>query len=169
MEPSDDHGRPLTANPEAAAWYRRAQRSVDREVVEEALIRALQADPNFALAAADLALLLDTGPARSPLRVIGHGWERHHIEIVRAARADDHPRAGALLAEHLASVVCDPIAIRLVPFGHSGLAMPACHPTARLGSGKGDQGANRAAFRRPAGALPGHADRTGRTLGPEPP
>jgi hypothetical protein len=41
-------------------------------------------------------------------------WERHHIEVVRTAAAGYHDRASDLLREHLASVGCDPLAIRIV-------------------------------------------------------
>ena len=41
-------------------------------------------------------------------------WERHHIEVVRTAVAGNHSRAADLLREHLASVACDPLALRIV-------------------------------------------------------
>ena len=41
-------------------------------------------------------------------------WERHHIEVVRAAAAGNHSRAADLLREHLASLGCDPLALRIV-------------------------------------------------------
>ena len=34
-------------------------------------------------------------------------WERHHIEVIRAASAGDAMRAADLLREHLANVGCD--------------------------------------------------------------
>jgi DNA-binding GntR family transcriptional regulator len=40
-------------------------------------------------------------------------WERHHIEVVSAAAADRVTRASDLLREHLASVGCDPLAVRI--------------------------------------------------------
>ena len=41
-------------------------------------------------------------------------WERHHIEVVRTASAGNVSRATDLLREHLASVGCDPLALRIV-------------------------------------------------------
>ena len=41
-------------------------------------------------------------------------WERHHIEVVRAARRGNVSRATDLLREHLAHVGCDPLALRIV-------------------------------------------------------
>ena len=41
-------------------------------------------------------------------------WERHHIEVVRTAAAGNLSRATDLLREHLASVGCDPLALRIV-------------------------------------------------------
>jgi hypothetical protein len=41
-------------------------------------------------------------------------WERHHIEVVRTAAAGNVSRATDLLLEHLASVGCDPLALRIV-------------------------------------------------------
>ena len=40
-------------------------------------------------------------------------WERHHIEVVATAAAGQPARAADLLREHLASVGCDPLAIRV--------------------------------------------------------
>jgi hypothetical protein len=69
-------------------------------------------------------------------------WERHHIEVVRTAAAGNLGRATDLLREHLASVGCDPVALRIVTelrqragqrdglddlTGH----LPACHPVYR--------------------------------------
>jgi hypothetical protein len=77
---TDDHGRPLTATPEASAWYRKAQQSSDLEATKQALRRALECDPGFGLAYADLSLLAETGPG--PAAIGMHAWERHYIEIV---------------------------------------------------------------------------------------
>jgi hypothetical protein len=41
-------------------------------------------------------------------------WERHHIEVVRTVAAGNISRATDLLREHLASVGCDPLALRIV-------------------------------------------------------
>jgi hypothetical protein len=40
-------------------------------------------------------------------------WERHHIEVVATAAADQPTRAADLLRGHVASVGCDPLAIRI--------------------------------------------------------
>ena len=66
-------------------------------------------------------------------------WERHHIEVVRTAAAGNLDRAIDLLREHLASVGCDPLALRIVAElqrrqGHHdelddlGNRLPGCHP-----------------------------------------
>ena len=52
-----------------------------------------------------------TGPAA---RGQAMNWERHHIEVVATAAAGQATRAADLLREHLASVGCDPLAIRIV-------------------------------------------------------
>ena len=67
-------------------------------------------------------------------------WERHHIEVVATAAAGQATRAADLLREHLASVGCDPLAIRITarlqpPAGpgddFEDLAdqLPGCHAT----------------------------------------
>ena len=53
----EEHGRAVTANPKAAAWYRQAQRAVDCRLAAAALRLALIADPAFGLAVADLAAI----------------------------------------------------------------------------------------------------------------
>ena len=101
----------VTGNSQAAAWYRRAQRAADPRRAAMALRLAVTADPDFALAAADLDAI--TGiPGRSPGRR-PMNWERHHIEVVAAAAAGHVTRASDLLREHLASVGCDPLALRI--------------------------------------------------------
>ena len=66
-------------------------------------------------------------------------WERHHVEVVRTAVAGNHSRAADLLREHLASVGCDPLALRIVTElrRRAGLRdglddlrdrLPGCHP-----------------------------------------
>ena len=109
----------VTSNPQAAAWYRRAQRAADPRRAAMALLLAVTADPDFALAAADLEALAAAGldaitgiPGRSPGRR-PMNWERHHIEVVAAAAAGHVTRASDLLREHLASVGCDPLALRI--------------------------------------------------------
>jgi hypothetical protein len=109
----EDHGRVVTANVEAAAFYRQAQQAADASATVRALRRAVRADPGFGLAVADLAAI--TGAAPSPTtggRPMG--WERHHIEVVRTAAAGKVSRATDLLREHLASVGCDPLALHIV-------------------------------------------------------
>lgn len=134
----EDHGRVVTANPRAAAWYRWAQRAAGPHRAAAALRLAVRADPGFGLAIADLAALTGT-PGRQPA-VQAMNWERHHIEVVASAAAGQATRAADLLREHLASVGCDPLAIRITarlqpPTGpgddFEDLAgqLPGCHAT----------------------------------------
>jgi hypothetical protein len=104
-----------------------------------ALRRAVNADPAFGLAVADLDAITQAPPSR----ISGHqmNWERHHIELVRTAAAGNVRRATDLLREHLASVGCDPLARRIVTdlrqrMGHpagpedlDGGPVPGCHST----------------------------------------
>jgi hypothetical protein len=107
----EDHGRVVTANARAAGWYRRAQRAADPHRAAAALRLAVSADPGFGLAAADLSALTGA-PGQQPAgRTMN--WERHHIEVVATAAAGQAARAADLLREHLASVGCDPLAIRI--------------------------------------------------------
>jgi hypothetical protein len=50
----EDHGRALTANIQAAAFYRQAQQALDTLDAVKALRHAVKADPAFELAVADL-------------------------------------------------------------------------------------------------------------------
>jgi len=102
----------LTAKIEAAAFYRQAQQALNTFDVVTALQFAVRADPAFELAVADLAAFTET-PADS-MNGQQMNWERHHTELVRIAAAGDLSRAADLLREHLASVGCDPIALRIV-------------------------------------------------------
>jgi hypothetical protein len=134
----EDHGRVITTNPQAAAWYRRAQRAADPPRAAMALRLAVTADPDFALAAADLEAITGTPgrhPGRRPMN-----WERHHIELVAAAAAGHVTRAFDLLREHLASVGCDPLAVRITARLRGPMArdddldelatqLPGCHAT----------------------------------------
>jgi hypothetical protein len=128
MESTDDHGRPLTTTPEASAWYRRAQQSADLHTTKWALRKALECEPGFAVASADLSVLVGAGPG--PTAIGTQAWERHHIEIVRSVQAGDRRRAVALLADHLSTLVCDPIATRIVSPEECGYRLPQCHPVA---------------------------------------
>jgi hypothetical protein len=137
----DDHGRPLTTNAAAAAWYRAAQASVVHgDGPDPALRRALQADPTFAVAACDLLALTDHRPLVEAARP-STTWERHHCEIVAEAHRDVG-RASGILREHLAVVGCDPLAVYVVcaalrTTGHNGdriadiadlvASIPDCH------------------------------------------
>jgi hypothetical protein len=134
----EDHGRVVTANLRAAAWYRRAQRAASPHRAAAALRLAISADPGFALAAADLVALTGTPNQQPAGRTMN--WERHHIEVVATAAAGQATRAADLLREHLASVGCDPLAIRITarlqpPAGpgddFEDLAgqLPGCHAT----------------------------------------
>jgi hypothetical protein len=108
----EDHGRAVTATIQTAAFYRQAQQAADTSDVVTALRHAVTTDPAFGLASADLDALTETPPG-----IIGGrqtNWERHHIEVVRTAAAGNHSRAADLLREHLASVGCDPLALRIV-------------------------------------------------------
>ena len=134
----EDHGRVVTANPQAAAWYRRAQRAADSHRAAAALRLAVSADPDFGVAVADLVALTGT-PGHQPAgRAMN--WERHHIEVVATAAAGQATRGADLLREHLASVGCDPLAVRIT-----------VHITGRLQppTGPGDD------FEDLAGQLPG--------------
>lgn len=138
----EDHGRVVTASPQAAAWYRRAQRAADPYRTAEALRLAVTADPDFALAAADLAAI--TGAPGRPLGRRPMNWERHHIDVVSAAAAGHLTRAFDLLREHLASIGCDPLAVRITarlrgPMARDDLEdlvsqLPGCHTTPWPGS-----------------------------------
>jgi hypothetical protein len=128
MESTDDHGRPLSTTPEASAWYRRAQQSGDLDTTKRALRKALECEPGFAVASADLCVLGGTGPQQTPTGT--HAWERHHIEIICNVHAGDRKRAIALLADHLSTLDCDPIATRIVAPEDRGCQPSQCHPTA---------------------------------------
>jgi len=133
----EDHGRAVSANGEAAAWYRQAQQAPDRSEANLALRRAVAADPGFGLATADLDAL--TGVAVHVPRRRQTNWERHHVEVIRTATSGDTRRAADLLREHLAGVGCDPLAIRIVialrqPLGQDDgleevVQLPGCHPS----------------------------------------
>jgi hypothetical protein len=133
----EDHGRVVTATMQAAAFYRQAQQAVDSAQTVPALRRAVNADPAFGLAVADLEAITQAPP--SPISGHQMNWERHHIEVVRTAAAGNIRRAADLLLEHLASVGCDPLAGRIVTdlrqrMGHPagpedlGGPDPGCHP-----------------------------------------
>jgi hypothetical protein len=134
----EDHGRTVTASGRAAAWYRRAQRAVDRAEATSALRLAVEADPGFELALADLGAM--TGSSGQRHRRGQMNWERHHIEVVRTAAAGNGQRAADLLREHLAAVGCDPLAFRIVAwlrqpegsdedFENLAARLSHCHPT----------------------------------------
>jgi hypothetical protein len=127
----------VTANIQAAAFYRQAQQAVDSVHAVTALRLAVKADPAFGLAVADLDALTGAPPSPSSGRQMN--WERHHIEVVRTAAAGNFSRAADLLRELLASVGCDPLALRIVTdlgrrTGHRGGLedltghLPDCHP-----------------------------------------
>ena len=133
----DDHGRVVTATIRAAAFYRQAQQAGDARDALAALRLAVSADPRFQLALADLGAMTQAPPA--PISGRQMNWERHHLEVVRTAAAGNLRRAAGLLREHLASVGCDPLALRIVtdlqrraeqPSAHDHLGNQAlgCHP-----------------------------------------
>src|SRR5258708_38984251 len=79
----DVPGRAVTAHRQAAGWYRQAQRAAAPRLATTALRLAVNADPAFGLAAADLGAITGTAsqdPSRHQMN-----WERHHIEVVAAA------------------------------------------------------------------------------------
>lgn len=128
----EEHGRAVTANPRAAAWYRQAQRAVDCRRATRALELAVTADPAFGLAIADLSAIKGTWTQDFRSRQIN--WERHHIEVIRAASAGDAIRAADLLREHMANVGCDPLAARIAahlrqPMQGMTDQLPSCHPS----------------------------------------
>ena len=108
----EDHGRAVTASLRAATWYRQAQRAIDRRRAITALRLAVEADPAFELALADLDAMTGTSGQRHSRGQMN--WERHHIEVVRTAASGNGKRAADLLREHLAGVGCDPLAFRIV-------------------------------------------------------
>ncbi|MGH9120434.1 MAG: hypothetical protein ACRDYC_00575 [Acidimicrobiales bacterium] len=108
----EDHGRVITTNREAAAFYRQAQQAVDSLGAHTALRLAVEADPGFALGVADLKALGGVSPSSTSGGQMN--WERHHIEVVRTAVAGNLARAADLLREHVASVGCDPLAVSIV-------------------------------------------------------
>ena len=134
----EDHGRAVTASLRAARWYRQAQRAIDRRRATTALRLAVEADPAFELALADLDAITGTSGQRH-----SHGqmnWERHHMEVVRTAASGNGKRAAGLLREHLAGVGCDPLAFRIVAQMQQSIGtdddledlagqLPGCHPT----------------------------------------
>ncbi|MGH2881297.1 MAG: hypothetical protein ACRDPA_01105, partial [Solirubrobacteraceae bacterium] len=135
---AEDHGRVVTTTRRAAAFYRQAQRAVDARQAAMALRLAVNADPAFGLAIADLDAVTGT-PGEGPTRQQTN-WERHHIEVVRTAATGNTERASDLLREHLATVGCDPLAVRIAahlqrPGGHDDDfedlvgRLPGCHAT----------------------------------------
>ncbi len=139
----DVHGRAVTAHRQAAGWYRQAQRAADSRLAITALRLAVNTDPDFGLAVADLGAIIGTasqGPSRHQMN-----WERHHIEVVAAAATGNARRAADLLREHLASVGCDPLAFRIAAmlrqpagknddFENLASQLPGCHTTPWPGS-----------------------------------
>ena len=134
----EDHGRVVTTNRRAAAFYRQAQRAVDAREATTALRLAVNADPSFRLAIADLAAITGTASERPNRQQMN--WERHHIEVVRTAATGNTERASDLLLEHLATVGCDPLAVRVAaqlrcPGRHDDDVedlvgrLPGCHAT----------------------------------------
>ena len=134
----EDHGRAVTASSEAAARYRQAQRAVDGRLAAIALSLAVEADPVFTLALADLEAITGTSAERTGHRQMS--WERHHNEVVRTAASGDSKRAVDLLREHLAGVGCDPLAFQIVAqwrqraetdddFENLASQLPGCHPS----------------------------------------
>jgi hypothetical protein len=106
-----------------------------------ALHLAVEADPAFELAVSDLDAITGTSGQRHSRRQMN--WERHHIEVVRTAASGNVERATDLLREHLDSVGCDPLLLRIVAdlrqaageednFAELVGNLPDCHPVAWL-------------------------------------
>ena len=109
-------------------------------------------------------------------------WERHHIEVIRAASAGDAMRAADLLREHLANVGCDllppappptsdsrfrsdPVFFQSVtrPFGRDVPVVPAMVQRGRPGRPDGDrQGRERRCRYQPEGRGDGRDHDLGR-------
>src|SRR5208282_4024654 len=117
---------------------RRGHAILNRRRATTALRLAVEADPAFELALADLDAMTGTSGQRHSRGQMN--WERHHIEVVRTAASGNGKRAADLLREHLAGVGCDPLAFRIVAQmrqpagtddGFENLAgqLPDCHPT----------------------------------------
>jgi hypothetical protein len=134
----EDHGRVVTTSRRAAGFYRQAQRAIDARRATAALRLAVNADPAFGLAIADLDAITATAGEASGRQQMS--WERHHIEVVRTAAAGNAQRAADLLREQLASVGCDPLAVRIAAqlrppdgpdddFEDLVGRLPACHAT----------------------------------------
>jgi hypothetical protein len=70
----EDHGRTVTASSRAATWYRQAQRAIDGRRATAALRLAVEADPAFAPALADLDAMTGTSSQRHTRRQMN--WER---------------------------------------------------------------------------------------------
>ena len=128
----------VTASQRAAGFYRQAQRAVDARRATAALRLAVNADPAFGLAIADLDAI--TGTVCEAPRGQQMSWERHHIEVVRTAVTGDANRTAGLLREHLANVGCDPLPVRIAaqllhPCGYDDDfedlvgRLPGCHAT----------------------------------------
>ena len=102
----EDHGRVVTARSEAAARYRQAQRAVDRHQAATALHLAVEADPAFELALADLDAITGTSAERPGHRQMN--WERHHNEVVRTAAsgASTSPVSAATRSPSASSPSC---------------------------------------------------------------
>ena len=133
------HGHAVTASSRAAAFYRQAQRAIDRRQATIALRLAVEADPAFELALSDLDATTGTSGQRHSRGQMN--WERHHIEVLRTAASGNLERATDLLRDHLDSVGCDPLLLHIVAdlrraFGEDdnledcARRLSGCHPVA---------------------------------------
>lgn len=84
----------------------------------DALRRAVDADPTFTVADADLRAWI--GDDVQPRIAGATPWERRHLEIVAIAGTDPL-RAEVLLREHAARSGCDPLALLIVARNLDGL------------------------------------------------
>ena len=135
----EDHGRVVTTTMQDAAFYRHALLAVYLAKTVTALRRAVNADPAFGLAVADLEAITQGAP--SPISGYQMNWERHHIEVVRTCcrwqrpvapptySVSTSPALAVTLSLDASSPTCDSASdIRLGPRTSAG-TVPSCHRT----------------------------------------
>ncbi len=106
-----------TASAEAAEQYELAIQRLDAEDVggaRGALARAMRLDGTWIIPALAVAILEDEPGWPSGGSIRATRWERHHQDILTAARAGQFDRARALLAEHERRWGRDPVAAMAV-------------------------------------------------------
>ena len=104
---------PIRVPAAAQEAYRRAMSAVCRGGDPiPSLQQAVELDPGFAAALADLDLLTGRDEAAHPPEGTT-SWERRHVEIIATSRTDA-VRAEALLRDHATRSGCDPLALLAV-------------------------------------------------------